>query len=99
MKLTVSAEATKDLESISDWISKDNPVRARSFVRELLQSCSKILEYPHGHPIVGRFKADQVRRKVFGSYLIFYMIIEQTVEITHIMHGSRDYEAVIFPDE
>jgi plasmid stabilization system protein ParE len=31
----ISAEAERDLEDIADYIAKDNPVRAMTFVQEL----------------------------------------------------------------
>ena len=39
-----------------------------------------------------------VRRRVHGAYLIFYRIEKEAVVIIHILHGSRDYEALLFPD-
>lgn len=38
MKLGISPLAEKDLELIGDWIAKDNPIRALSFIEELYQN-------------------------------------------------------------
>lgn len=37
MKLGISPLAVQDLESIGDWIAKDNPIKALSFIEELYQ--------------------------------------------------------------
>jgi len=37
MKVLITAEAEADLEAIGDYIARDNPARALSFVRELYQ--------------------------------------------------------------
>ena len=34
-----------------------------------------------------------------GSFLIFYRVGKDTIEIIHILHGARDYEALPFPGE
>jgi plasmid stabilization system protein ParE len=31
-------------------------------------------------------------------YLIFYRVSDEGVEILHVLHGARDYEAILFPD-
>jgi plasmid stabilization system protein ParE len=36
---------------------------------------------------------------VFGAYLIFYRVEADRVSIIHILHGARDYEALLFPDQ
>jgi toxin ParE1/3/4 len=36
---------------------------------------------------------------VHGNYLIFYRIDPDHVVVVHVLHGARDYEAILFPDE
>ena len=54
MRVLITAEAEADLESIGDYIARDNPVRALSFVRELYQLCLDIAETPQAWPVVPR---------------------------------------------
>jgi len=42
MQLLFTPMAAFDLEEIGDYIAKDNPVRAGSFVAELRAQCEKI---------------------------------------------------------
>jgi plasmid stabilization system protein ParE len=44
---------------------------------------------PHNHG---------VRRCVHADYLIFYRVRTDFVEVIHILHGARDYEALLFPN-
>ncbi|PZX36942.1 ParE-like toxin of type II ParDE toxin-antitoxin system [Roseinatronobacter thiooxidans] len=46
MKVQITAEAEGDLESIADYIARDNPARALSFVRELYHLCLDIADMP-----------------------------------------------------
>jgi toxin ParE1/3/4 len=97
MKLVFTAAAIADLEAVTDWITKDNPERALSFLRELRSACFSIPEFPESHPVVPRYETQRIRRKVHGNYLIFYCIGVDVIEIIHILHGAQDYEALLFP--
>ncbi len=37
-----------------------------------------------------------IRRRSYGDYLIFYRIDDEQISIVHILHGARDYEALLF---
>ena len=99
MKVVLTQEARDDLERIGDHIAEENPARARGFVRELLEAARGIGRTPRAFQQVPRYARHDVRRRVHGAYLIFYRIDEDGVSILHILHGSRDYEALLFPGD
>lgn len=96
VELTAAADA--DLESIGDYIARDNPVRAASFVRELYRSCLDIADMPEAWPVVSRYEHHGIRRRVHGRYLIFYRIRESQITVLHILNGAMDVEANLFPE-
>lgn len=98
MKVVLTAEALDDLEQIGDYIAGGSPVRARTFVAELVAAALKIGQIPQGFPLVPRYESRGVRRRVHGAYLIFYRVEDDHVSILHILHGARDYEALLFPE-
>ena len=95
MKVRITAEAERDLEVIADYIAKDNPERALSFVEELRDRCLNLAETPLGYPLVPRYERFGVRRRVHGNYLIFYRAEPKQVVILHILHGAMDYAAIL----
>ena len=99
MKLVFTDEAKADLLHIGESIAKDNPVRAFTFVDELEGRCARLTGMPRAYPLVPRHENSGVRRVPHGDYLIFYRVTADTVEILHILHGARDYEPIMFPDE
>ena len=99
MKVVLTREARDDLEQIGDHIAEKSPTRARSFVRELLGAARGIGHTPRAFQQVERYARFGVRRRVHGAYLIFYRIDGDDVSILHILHGARDYEALLFPDD
>jgi plasmid stabilization system protein ParE len=48
---------------------------------------------------VPRYEHTNLRRRPYGNYLIFYCVQVDYVEVLHILHGARDYEALLFFDE
>lgn len=98
MKVQITAEAEADLEAIGDYIARDNPARALSFVRELYQVCRDIADLPQVWPLVPRYEHHEIRRRVHGRYLIFYRIDADRIIILHILNGAMDIEAILFPE-
>jgi toxin ParE1/3/4 len=98
VKVFFTEPAEEDLETIGDWIAKDNPERAETFVQELRRSCVDVGQWPLAHPLVVHRRNDGLRRKVHGNYLIFYRVWRDAVEIIHVLHGARDYGHVLFND-
>ncbi len=97
MIVTITEEAERDLEAIGDFIALDDPVRALGFISELREKCLTLAELPERFPLVARFEAQAVRRRVHGNYLIFYRIEQEQVAVLHILHGAQDYSATLFP--
>lgn len=98
MKVDITSAAEADLEAIADYIARDNPVRALSFVRELYERCLDIAEMPAAWPIVPRYEHHGIRRRVHGHYLIFYRVSKDRITILHVLNGAMDAEALLFPD-
>ncbi|WP_408914414.1 type II toxin-antitoxin system RelE/ParE family toxin [Brucella pseudogrignonensis] len=96
MIVEFSGEAENDLEQIVDYIAKDNPLRALSFVQELRSKCEALAYSPLAFPLVPRYESYDIRRRVHGSYLIFYRVRAEQVVIVHVLHGASDYAAILF---
>jgi toxin ParE1/3/4 len=93
--VALSAEAESDLEAIADFIAKDNPARALSFVQELRARCRRLADMPMGYPLVPRYGKQGIRRRVHGNYQIFYRADDEQVYVVRILHGAREHEALL----
>lgn len=98
MKFLITAEAEADLEAIGDYIARDNPVRALSFVRELYQLCLDTADMPRAWPLVPRYEHHGIRRRVHGRYLIFYRMADDRITVLHILNGAMDVDRILFPE-
>ncbi|ODT32181.1 MAG: plasmid stabilization protein [Kaistia sp. SCN 65-12] len=99
MKIDFTDAADADLETIGDYIALSNPFRAASFVHEIREKCFGLRENSLAFPLLGSHEASGIRRRVHGSYLIFYRIGPEAVEILRVLHGAREYEQILFPEE
>lgn len=99
MRVRLSSEARQDLIAIGDYIARDNPPRAQSFVAELVGKCANLGEMPRAHPLVPRYAQQGVRRRIYGNYQIFYRADDTEVVVIRILHGAQDYSALLFPQD
>jgi toxin ParE1/3/4 len=98
MKIIYSTAALADLSNVGGWIAQDNPVRAHSFVDELMKACEGLATMPLRFQLVAGHEESAVRRRPYGSYSIFYSGGDNAVEIIRVLHGARDYERILFPE-
>ncbi len=83
--------ARADLTAIGDWIARDDPRRAVSFIDELLVKAENLAEGALLYPEVNRRKRPGVRRLNHRDYRILYDIKGDVVRILHVHHGRRRY--------
>ncbi|MGZ8158520.1 MAG: type II toxin-antitoxin system RelE/ParE family toxin [Methylobacter sp.] len=92
MRIVITDEAKADLVGIGEYIRPHNPARAASFINELLDRCGALADMPRAFPLVLRYESHGIRRCP-------YRVFEGLVEVIHVLHGARNYEALLFPDE
>ena len=97
MRLVITPLAEQDIESIGDYIARDNPRRALSFIRELRSQCQRISKTPQGYRLRDEL-GDGIRSCAYGNYVIFFEIETETLRIVRILHGARDIPAVLSVD-
>ncbi|WP_349604839.1 type II toxin-antitoxin system RelE/ParE family toxin [Cupriavidus sp. DF5525] len=97
VRLTPLAEA--ELEAIADYIARDNPRRALSFVQELRDRCLSLADMPFAFPLVPRYEDRGIRHRVHGNYQIFYRVLGDPparIDVLHVLHSARNYAALLF---
>ena len=92
MRVIFSRLAEADLEGIGDYIARDNPRRALSFIVELRRQCAKIAEAPQAYRRRPELGTD-IRSCAHGNYLIFFQEDQGGLAIVRILHGAMDVEA------
>jgi toxin ParE1/3/4 len=93
MQCLFSPLAELDLEEIADYIVRDNPSRALSFIREIREQCAKITAMPLAAPLRNEL-GEGIRMVPFGHYLIFYTVDAGSIRIERVLHGARNIPAL-----
>jgi len=84
-----SVMAERDLEQIGDYIAKDSPPRALSFINQLRIQCQKLERFPKSFrrfPQLG----STAHIMPYGNYVVLYRELDKYVSIERILYGSRD---------
>ena len=100
--ISLSAEARRDLKGIQEYISDDqeSPLAAVKVVEIILDRIEDLLDFPDTgtllYPKVN-FPTNYRYARAAG-YLIFYRHEKSLIFVDRIIHGKRDYIAILFPD-
>jgi toxin ParE1/3/4 len=89
-RLILSPRAAADLEELAEYIARDAPARAASFVAELEARCRAVAEAPDLYPSRADL-APGLRMAVHGRYLVLFRDFpgEGTVRVERVLHGAR----------
>ena len=89
MRYRISPKAEQEIAEIEEFISRENPVRALSYVQELRKKIAKVAVSPQLYRERPELKPG-LRAAQHGNYLIFFRIVDQVVEIVRVRHGATD---------
>lgn len=90
----ISADAENDLDAIWLYIANDSPVNADRFLDRLVTILTTTLSTA---PLAGRTRDEfgtGLRSFPVESYIAFYRVRDELVEIVRIIHGARDLTAI-----
>jgi toxin ParE1/3/4 len=89
MKFRIVSAAQRDLRQIAEHIARDNPPRARSFIRELNAKIRKVAVQPLLYPAREEW-GEGLRSSLHRNYQIVYRVENDTVVFLRVLHGARD---------
>lgn len=93
-KIIKRPRAKSDLAEIWDYIAEGSEARADAFVETIGQKLQILAERPN----IGRPRdelVDALRSFPVGRYVIFYMPIENGIDVVRVLHGARDLDSVL----
>ena len=92
MRLKYTEEAIADLVDLLDYIALDSPKRALSYVDKLREAVELLQLFPNiGIACKTKGIDEDCRVLTYESYLVFYVVMDDTVLIKTIINGSKDY--------
>lgn len=88
MRIVWTAPASRDLETIGDYIAKDNPAAAHRVVQAIEAAVHRLERFP----LSGRSGHRSDTRELVvprTPYIVPYRIHHQAVEILAVFHGAQ----------
>ena len=92
-KVIWSPVALEDIKSIYDYIAKDSPDRAAIFIERLIETTTRLEEFPYTGHIIAEIDNEACREIIYGSYRVMYEIKFDAVRISSIVHSARDWKS------
>jgi len=96
-KVVITPKAYEDLEEIRDYIARDSEEIARKYVDKILLRIGTLSETPHlGISLERKWGIPTKYHFIIcDSHLAFYKIENKRVNVYRILHGKRDYLAIL----
>ena len=82
--------AWNDLEAAADYISKDSPRYAASFVQEVRDAARSLNTLAFRGRVVPELDDTNIRELFLKSYRLIYQVTAQKIYILGLIHGARD---------
>lgn len=90
MKVRWTTPALCNLETIGNFISRDNPIAARNVVVRILDQTASLAVHPHaGRP--GRVPGTRELVVKDTPYIVPYRVRDDAVEGLAVFHGARQW--------
>ncbi|HEY8036739.1 MAG TPA: type II toxin-antitoxin system RelE/ParE family toxin [Methylobacter sp.] len=96
-KVVLTETANKGLLNIAEYIALDNPVRAETFIEEILESLSQTLSV---FPLAGKVYEEietkiEIRSLPYKNYISFYRVRNDVVEILYIFNSAQNIKNIL----
>ena len=90
--------AETDILEIWDYIADDSLAAADRWVDHLDEQFRVLAT----QPMMGRARdelAPGVRSFPFGRYVVFYVLLDDGIDVVRVLHGARDIDAAFNPEQ
>lgn len=92
-RIVMLPRAVQDLEDIVDYLSQFFASTAIKQYDRIIEKINDIPPYPNKYEEyrTGQYH-NTYRRVVVDDYLVFYVVMDDIIEIHRILHGKRDID-------
>lgn len=98
-KLKIFPLAQRDIEEIFDYIAIKlcNPTAAIRLINDFEEAFEIVCLFPESCTCVNNeyIKDKTLRKLIVDSYIAFYRIMNNEIQVIRVLYGMRDYEAIL----
>ena len=92
MLISYTEQSIQDLREVFDFIALDSKSRALSYIEKIQQKIELLSQFPEmGVECRSKKLTIDCRILIFGDYLVFYRVSEESVVISRVIHCSVNY--------
>lgn len=95
--LRIARQAYADMDAVAEFIRRDNPLRAETYINEIAERIELIGEQPLACPERAEWMPG-LRSAVHGRYLILFSCDDEEVAVLRVLHGAQDIAAIFKGD-
>jgi len=99
-KVIWSLSAREDLRTIISYIAEDDPARAETLGKALIEASQSLTGFEKKGRKVPEFESEDIRELILPPFRMIYLLSLEnaTVQVVRIWHGARG-EPKLGPDE
>lgn len=97
MLVIVTPSAEADIDDIGASISRTSERQANRVVDKILERIERIAILPHAGAPRPQW-GEGIRIAVQFKYLIIYRVGDDAAHVLRVLHGSRDFDAILADD-
>jgi plasmid stabilization system protein ParE len=96
-KIRIFTHTKTDLKDIISYLNTLSPQAATRYYDMIIEKIGSLSEKPERCPFVRdvALKAKGYRYLIVESYVVFFVIQSDTVQIRRIIYGKRNYESLL----
>jgi len=89
MKIIWSPLAIDRATEISEYIARDNPLAATTWVETIFDKVQILKSSPESCRIVPEIQREDIRELIYGNYRIIYRVEKEKISILTVRHGRQ----------
>jgi toxin ParE1/3/4 len=96
-KLLIFPAAKRDLQELVDYINEQSSYDDSRLYDDIAEHVASLAELPFRHPLMKNslLRPKGYRVLLVHSYLVFYVVMGDEVQIRRILHGKRQYKFLL----
>jgi toxin ParE1/3/4 len=92
-RYVINVLASRDLNEIADYFAENSLEAGEQFFRAFNRKCQQLITFPNSGKSYDAIRPD-LRGLSLESYVIFYRILDDGVEILRVVSGRRNFPSL-----
>jgi toxin ParE1/3/4 len=92
-RYVINLLASRDLNDIADYFAENSLEAGDRFFRTFDRKCKQLVAFPNSGKSYATIRPD-LRGLSLESYVIFYRVLDDGIEILRVVSGRRDFPSL-----